>query len=96
MNKFMQSNQTKRHIAQKLHNFLCSLTYYKSVTRILQNGYKWLQVCNHSNFTETIEVVIVFYTGRAGIYTHKGAANELRLGAAFRSYVWELRLEATK
>ena len=87
MNKFMQSNQTKRHIAQKLHNFLCILTYYKNITRILQNGYKWLQVCNHSNLTKTVEVIKVFYTGRAGIYTRKGAANELRLGATFGSYI---------
>lgn len=107
MLKFVQFNQTKRYVAQKLCSFLCNFTCYKSVTKILQNGYKWLQTCNHTNFAKVAGAVSIIYAGRAGIYARKGAANELRLGAAssyigaafgiifgaaFGSYVWELQM----
>ena len=74
MFKFIQFNQTKRYIAQKLNNFLCNFTCYKSVTKILQNGYKWLQTCNRTNSTGPVEAVRMLYAGRAGIYARKGAA----------------------
>lgn len=95
MLKFVQFNQTKRHIAQKLYSFLCNFTCYKSVTKILQNGYKWLQTCNHTGFTKVTDTVSIVYTGRTGIYMHvkelqmsyvwKGAAFRIIFGAAFRT-----------
>lgn len=106
MFKFMQFNQTKRYVAQKFCSFLCNFTCYKSVTKILQNGYKWLQTCNHTNFAKVVGAVSIIYAGRAGIYARKGAANELRLRSCIElhrsciwnhiwSCVWELRLGAT-
>ena len=93
MFKFVQFNHTKRYIAQKLYSFLCNFTCYKSITKILQNGYKWLQTCNRTGSTKVAGAVSIVYTGRASMYTRKGATNELRL----RSYIWgavsELRLE---
>lgn len=96
MLKFVQFNQTKRHIAQKLYSFLCNFTCYKSVTEILQNGYKWLQTCNHTGFTKVTDTVSIVYTGRTGIYMHvkelqmsyvwKGAAQRSYAGAVLRSY----------
>ena len=58
--------------------------YYK----ILQNGYKWLQTCNHIIFTKVASDVSMAYTGRAGIYARKGAANELRLRSCIRELHW--------
>lgn len=93
MFKFVQFNQIKRYIAQKLYSFLCNFTYYKSITKILQNGYKWLQACNHTNFAKVVGAVSTAYTGRAGIYARKGAANKLRLGSCTRGATSELHLE---
>ena len=67
MLKFVQFNQTKRYIAQKLYGFLCNFTCYKSVTKILQNGYKWLQTCNRTNFAKVAGAVSIVYTYRASI-----------------------------
>lgn len=74
MNKFVHSNQAKKHIIQKVHSFLCNLTYYKSVTKMLQvitNGYKLVTALFPSVLLENISVI---YTGLTGVYTYKGAA----------------------
>ena len=74
MNKFLHSNQTKKHIIQKVHSFLCNLTYYKSVTKMLQvitNSYKLVTTLFPSVLLENISVI---YTGLTGVYTYKEAA----------------------
>ena len=88
MKRFVRNdNMTKRQ-----STFLCIMTSYRKVTRILQSDYKRLQTCNLTIFTGSPEGVDIIYTSLAGICMYKGAAKGAAKGATFRSYVQELHL----